>query len=125
MDTQGKVVRKLVPLVLYDAPREDVARYPCEGNEDYDKDYFMRQVSVPEWNVLPLEHDTFLIYSANENLILRLDKDFNSKSDLLNRRVFLIDADIYRKITNALRRRDDQALNDVLINYVLTLKKGD
>ncbi|MGH8614790.1 MAG: hypothetical protein ACREYF_22875 [Gammaproteobacteria bacterium] len=123
VDTHGKVVRTVVPLVLYAAPREDVARYPCEGNEDYDKDYFMRQVSVPEWNVLPLEDDTFLIYSANENLILRLDKDFNSKSDLLNRRIFLIDQDIYLKITNASPRRDDQALNDVLSNYVLTLKK--
>lgn len=61
----------------------------------------------------------------NENLILRVDKDFNSKTNLLNRRVFLIDADIYRQFTNASRRRDDQALNDVLINYVLTLKKGD
>ncbi|MGI0025958.1 MAG: hypothetical protein ACREA4_12560, partial [Nitrososphaera sp.] len=124
VDTHGKVVRMVVPLVLYAAPREDVARYPCEGNEDYDKDYFMRQVSVPEWNVLPLEDDTFLIYSANENLILRLDKDFNSKSELLNRRVFIIDANTYQQI--ALRTAgDDQAINDALTDYVLTLKKGD
>ncbi|MGH7771542.1 MAG: hypothetical protein ACREQA_04840, partial [Candidatus Binatia bacterium] len=124
VDTHGKVVRTVVPLVLYAAPREDVARYPCEGNEDYDKDYFMRQVSVPEWHVLPLEDDTFLIYSYDENLILRLDKDFNSKSDLLGRRVFIIDTDAYQEV--ALRSAgDDQGINDALTDYVLTLKKGD
>ncbi|MGI0025171.1 MAG: hypothetical protein ACREA4_08510 [Nitrososphaera sp.] len=124
-DANVKVIRSIVPLVLYAAPRRDIARYPCEGNEDYDKDYFMRQVSTPEWTVLPLEDDTFLLYSYGENLILRLDKDFKSKSDLLNRRIFLINQDIYLKITNASLRRDDQALNDVLVSYVLTLKKGE
>lgn len=83
-DRQGNIIKD-------DEPRKWHVNPLCERNWDYDKDFVMRSVDNLVGRLLPLDDDTFLLYSFEENIIIRLDKDLNSKSDLLNRRLFFLD----------------------------------
>ena len=78
-----------------------------------------------ELQYIPLEDDTFLIvgFLQYQNppyiVILRFDKDFKTKSDLLNKKVFLINEEIYQKQMLL----NDQAANNFFYNYLIKLRK--
>jgi hypothetical protein len=66
-----------------------------------------------------LEDDTFLI--LRHNMIIRLDKDLNTKSRLLNNRLFLLDKNVYDKLSF---EGNDQQVVDAIYKHILQLKKG-
>ena len=126
-DKDGKTIDKKMLLYLYESPqRTNINRY-CERNSSYQKDHILKWVENVYGKFVPLEDDTFLIYDASGNIIIRFDGNFNTKSSLINSRLFLIDRTIYEKIYNSLAKEgkiNDQDVNDSIANYLKGLKKG-
>ncbi|PYV83772.1 MAG: hypothetical protein DMG05_25565 [Acidobacteria bacterium] len=79
--------------------------------------------------IISLEDGTFLLYDQDGNIIMRFDRDFNTKSELLNRRVFVVDRQAMDAfVLEYIKRRNldynDQTLNDAVYAYVANLKKA-
>lgn len=72
-----------------------------------------------------LEDDTFFVLTTGHEsvVILRFDKDFNTKSDLIGKNIFLLDYKIFQEIAWK-KGIDDQSVNDSLSGYLINLKKG-
>ncbi len=125
-DKNGKVLLQKKLLYIYDKPVKK--RTPlAERNFDYQGKYYYEKTSWPEeLKYLPLEDDTFLFigFLKYQNppsiIIIRFDKDFKTKSDLVGRKVFLFDEEIYKKMKRPL---DDQAANDYFYNYLIKIRK--
>jgi uncharacterized protein YecT (DUF1311 family) len=97
----------------------------CERNFDYDKDYYYKKVDVMVTEYLiHLNDDTFLVVSHGPEsiVIIRFDKDFNTKSDLMGKNIFMID---YKVIKNLFRGIDinDPSRDNALYEYILKTKK--
>ncbi len=126
-DKNGNVIMKKMLLYLNDKPikRHIPVNPHCERNWDYNenKDYISERVANVYAQFVPLEDDTFLLYDSFGNIIVRFDKDFNTKSGLMNKRVFLIDEKVIRELRNK-SKGDDQSQNDAIYKYLLNLKKG-
>jgi len=124
----GKFIDKKMLLYLYDEPlRSNINRY-CERNTSYNKDYILKKVDNVYAKFVPLEDGTFLIYDAEGNFIIRFDENFNTKSTLMSRKVFLISRSDYEKIYDKQAKEskiNDQAMNDVIAKYLINLKEED
>jgi len=76
---------------------------------------------------VPLKDGTFLLYDSFGNFIIRFDKDFNSKSDLFNRNVFIVNTADIRALEKNLFEMDvfnRQTYDNVVAVYIKALKKG-
>lgn len=125
-DKNGKVLLQKKLLYIYDKPVKK--RTPlAERNFDYRGKYYDEKVNWPRQLIyFPLEDETFLIvgflqyHNPPSIIIVRFDKDFKTKSDLVGRKVFLFDEGIYKKMKRPL---DDQAANDYFYNYLIKIRK--
>jgi len=128
-DSKGKIVEKKMLLYFYAKPKKtDINRY-CERNNSYKKDYFFKSVENVYVKFCPLEDGTFFVYDPEGNFIIRFDENFNTKTPLINKRIFLINRLDYEKIYNRQAKEgkiNDQQMNDAIANYILDLRKeGD
>ncbi len=130
-DKYGKVLMQKKLLYLYNRPLKNEIPI-LERNFDYKGKYYYEKVNWPtELRYVPLGDDTFLIIGFLEYqdpptiIIIRFGKDFKTKSDLLGKKIFLVDEGIYRK---AQGRKEfplnDQEANDFFYNY-LTKQRGE
>jgi hypothetical protein len=95
------------------------------------------RVEPIQGTVLPLNDGTFLLVNSSRGLIIRFDKDFQTHSPLLNRKIFVFDQDEYSdgmfidKITGKkyweqrgeqIYSKNQEALDD-LYNYLISIKR--
>jgi hypothetical protein len=114
-------------LYIYDKPIKK--KIPmAERNFNYKGEYYYERVSWPsELQYIPLEDDTFLIIGFLQYqkppsvIIIRFDKDLKTKSNLMNKKLFLFDEEIYQKMQ---RPMDDQTENKFFYEYLMKLKRG-
>jgi hypothetical protein len=74
----------------------------------------------------------FSILNSHDGFIIRFDKDLKTKSNLINKKVFLIDRDVFVKkflkkhISESRNRAEDyQALHDDLLKYFMEIKNKE
>jgi hypothetical protein len=95
------------------------------------------RVKPIQGKILPLDDGTFLVVNSSGGLIIRFDKDFQTHSPLLNRKIFVFDQDEYSdgmfidKITGKkyweqrgeqIYSKNQEALDD-LYNYLISIKR--
>jgi len=125
-DKSGKVLTRKKLLYLYDKPVKIDIRL-AERNFDYKKEYYYGKVDWPsEMIYFRLEDDTFLMvgFLKYQNppsvVVIRFDQNFGTRSDLLGKKIFLFNEEIYHKYNGP---RDDQAVNDFFYNYLRKTRK--
>ncbi len=125
-DNNEKYLEIKMFLYFYDKPqRTNINKY-CERNNSYNKDYFLKRVENMYVKFVPIEDGTFFLYDPEGNVIIRFDERFNTKSALMNKRVFMINRSDYEKIYDRQSKEgkiDDQAMNDAISQYLGNLKK--
>jgi HEAT repeat protein len=123
-DSQGNEITSKTLVYNVPSPRpHDI--HLCEGEGDTS---IVQHVEAMFVKFVPLEDGSLLLYEPEGNVILRFDKDLNTKYKL-NERVFLLDsrplfliaADISRGVSY---RDSPQAINDAVLNYVLAVRTG-
>ena len=123
---EGKVIARKAMLYLLDRPKKKIVGTNCEEFEDF-KTYVNCTAGIMYSTLVPLEDNTFLACPKVGNYIVRLDKDLNTKSKLLNEKIFLVDGDewdrFYREITKK-GFPNNQEINDLLVEYINKIKKG-
>lgn len=126
-DGGGNVIAQKMLLSLRDRPVRRAINQICERNWDYNRNYMLETASAVVLRIAPLEDDTFLLFDAVGNMIIRFDKNLNTKSDLLNRKVFLVDFVPLKKTISDrlihLGQSHVQAVNDVVAEYLRGLRK--
>jgi len=101
----------------------------CENMPGWQKaedQYYYTHVFWTYPMFVPLKDSTFLLLDKIGNFIIRFDKNFNSKSDLLNRRIFLINRNTIKSLEDKLlreKRFNDQIYSNEIYNYLMELKK--
>lgn len=122
----GEIEENKMFLYLYDRPqRSNINRY-CERNSSYKKDYILKRADSVYVRFVLLEDDTFLIYDTAGNFVIRFDKNFNTKSNLINNKLFVINRIDYENIYDRKSREgkiNDQEVNDALAHYLINLQK--
>jgi len=91
-----------------------------------DKFYYQQVFEVFPF-FAPLSDGTFLLYDSLGNIIIRLDKEFKSKSDLLNRNIFIVNTADIRTLERRLFEMDifnRQTYDNVVAVYIKALKQG-
>ncbi len=103
--------------------------YPCERNELLvsKQDQVTMRVQGVEPYIIPLDDGTFLLYDQGGNILVRFDRNFTTKSELLNRNVFVVDRqDMDVFVAQYLKERNldynDQTANDGAYDYVAHIK---
>jgi uncharacterized protein YecT (DUF1311 family) len=126
-DKTGKVTAEKLLLYLCNQPVKTNLNTMCERNWGNNKDYYFKKVdNMKVQYFIPLDDDTFLVvlHSPESVVVLRFDKDFNTKSDLMRKNIFMIDIETAYHLYN---RQDiaqgDVGSSDVLYEYLLKLKK--
>jgi hypothetical protein len=93
----------------------------CEQNQSLTKDDITTRIPYTQPQLARLEDDSLLVFDLGGNLVIRLDRDLNSRSELVGKTVFLLD----RSTTRAFERgRNDQEAADAGFAYIETLRQG-
>jgi uncharacterized protein len=124
-DKNRKVIAQKMMLYLYNKPVKTSMNSQCERNWDYEKKYYFKKVATMQNEYLvPLEDDTFLFASTGPEsvVIIRFDKDFNTKSALMGKNIFMIDGETVGKIFSDIDI-DDSSKDNALYEYILKIKK--
>jgi hypothetical protein len=132
-DKDENIVGKKHFVCLLDKPikREICKALPgyesCERNNNFKGRYMIKRIE----NILPtfisLDDETFLFTASFDcNLIIRMDKDFKTRSNLLNRRLFILDRMVVENIQDNLKDKgvyNDQTMNNAVFEYVEKIRK--
>lgn len=123
----GKVISEKMLLYFFNKPVKKEINQMCERNWQYKGEYYFEKVGNLWVKFVSLEDDTFLMLTSSPEsvVIIRFDKDFNTKSDLMNRKIFLIDRKSFNEIRNKLTEKNDQTVNDALSNYLILLSRKE
>jgi hypothetical protein len=126
-NTTGRVILKKIAFYLHDKPKKitfldlyELRKCAIHGEMQ------MTLENVGSGFVL-LNDGTFLLINGYGGFIIRFDKDLNTKSELLNKKLFLIDRDVFvKKFLNKHKlgktAKDLQALHDDLVKYFMDIK---
>jgi hypothetical protein len=131
LDPEKKVVAEKHLIYLLEKPIKDQVCYPSERNENLiakQRTVTMRVQGVNPY-IIPLEDGTFLLYDQNGNILMRFDREFTTKSELLHRKVFVVNRQAMETfVLEYVKQRNldynDQTLNDAVYEYVTNLKKA-
>jgi hypothetical protein len=127
-DSSGRVVSKKMLFYYHDKP----IRVPLADLYDLRKCAGSGELSMIIDNTgrlfEPLDDGGFLFFNSYGGFVLRFDKNLNTKSELLNRQVFLIDRDFYMKNFYGKQKLGNtaegyQALHDALVKYFRSVQK--
>lgn len=125
MDGRNNTLAKKMLLYLYDkSVKKHIDKY-CERNQDYGNNYVKRGVSNAYAKFVLLEDDTFLLYDMEGNYIIRFDKFFNTRSSLINKKLFILDRSEYENLRAKIIKTDDQSQNDAIIKYLKNIKEKE
>jgi len=121
-DKGGKVLFKKKLLYINDKPiRERILK--SKRNINYKGDYYWDRVStLMQMKFIPLEDDTFILVGFIKNkipksvVIVRFDKDLNTKSNIINKKLFLMDESTYEKMRSS--SIDDNKAHELLYEYL-------
>jgi hypothetical protein len=127
-DKNGKILFQKKLLYIYDKPRRE-KMLSSERNQNYKGEYYLERVNtLMEMTLIRLEDDTFIIVGLIEHkqpksiVIIRFDKELKTKSYLINKKLFLMDESIYKKIQSP--PIDDNKAHKLLYEYLTKHKKG-
>lgn len=128
----GNIIKEKVLVLLLSKPIKEEIDSKCERNWDYKEKYYYRRVAImPSSYMISLEDDTFMlvfrfireINGKRSVPIIRFDKDFNTKADLIKYNFFLLDRLEYINVIEK-SKGDDNSNHEVVADYLLKLKKG-
>lgn len=123
--------RKML-LYMLDRPETFVPSGMCEG-EPYRDPSFSYHVTPMVAGLIPLEDNTFLVVDYEHGVVLRFDEQWQSKSPLLNRRVFILEGQQMQAFIRDKKYLKTEAegygliwqrVEDDLYQYLMTLKEG-
>jgi len=127
----GKVVdsRNIIyvteePLKIYDGTLKK-----CAGKNGWAQtqgDFYNARVFEVYPMFVSLQDGTFLLYDGLGNFIIRFDKNLHSKSDLLNKKVFVVNRKDIKAIEDRLLKKKDfneQTYRDAIFEYLKSQKK--
>ena len=127
-DKNGKILFQKKLLYIYDKPLR-AKMLMSERNFNYKGDYYLERVStLMEMKRIQLEDDTFIMVGFIEHkkpksiVIIRFDKDLKTKSDLINKKLYLMDESVYKKMQSP--PIDDNKANKLLYEHLTNPKKG-
>lgn len=115
----NKISLSKVPIVLLEKPVKTEGNSMCEKNWTLNRDYIITRLMPVLPRLFPLEDEAFLLIHLN--IVIRLDKDLNTKSHLLNKSFFLLDKKVYDKLSF---EGNDQQVADAIYKHIINLKKG-
>ena len=110
-----------VLLFLFDKPQRHVVPENCLGMDGSD---FIYRVESVFPDLLPLKDNTFLVVDSDHGVIIRLDENWNTKSALLNKKIFIWDAEELRSSAHELHDDDLQEWHDRILERLLNTAKG-
>ena len=110
----GNEIRKSV-LVLLDKPRLTKVQPRCvDSNES---EYYEKVVSI--WGrYASLDDGTFIIIPNDGGVFLRLDDRIRTRSQLLGKKIFIVDTDKVEDFTRMVRKHGYQYTHDKLVDYL-------
>jgi hypothetical protein len=131
LDPEKNIVAEKHLIYLLERPIKEPVCYPSERNENLigkQRTVTMRVQGVAP-DVIPLKDGTFLLADTNGNVLMRFDREFNTKSELLHRKVFIVDRQSMETFVLEFVKQhnldyNDQTLNDAVYEYVTNLKKA-
>ncbi len=112
------------PLKIHIDPATSCENMP--GWQNAEGQYYYTHVLWTYPMFVPLKDGTFLLLDKIGNFIMRYNKNLNSKSDLSNRRVFMVDRNAIKTLEDKLlreRKFNEQIYSDEVYNYLMKLKK--
>ena len=128
----GKVVdsRSIIyfleePLRIYDGTSKECA--DKNGWRPPQDEFYFTQVFDVYPMFVPLKDGTFLLYDGFGNFIIRFDKNLHSKSDLLNKKVFVVNRKAIKAIEDRLLKNkefNEQTYRDAILEYLRNPKQG-
>lgn len=126
-DKKDEFIVRTNLIYIVDKPVKIPVNLYCEHNNTLKKDYVnARALEIKDISYVPLEDGTFFVIDTWGNLIVRFDENLNTKSELLNSRVFLVDRKVIEDIRYELQKENkynDQTLTDAIYEYVTDHKK--
>lgn len=128
---EQELTRKRLFYVL-DRPETFVPSGMCEG-ASYDDPPFSYRMPTMLADLIPLQDNTFLVVDYLHGVVIRFDDQWQSKSPLLNRRVFVVDEQDLQAIIRSKKfmrpegEAEGEGLNrqpvdEEFYQYLLTLK---
>lgn len=120
-ENRRTVARKSLLYLRAEPRRQSVNPY-CEGARGLD--HVSKRVDSVVFNFVGLEDDTFVVYEYRGNLLIRFDKNLDTK--FKNDRVFLIDTEIIEEKARELQQQgqyDHQTIDDVLAEHLEGLSR--
>jgi len=130
-DKNGQIVKKMNLVYLLENPFKIPINMYCEYNEGPSglrRNYVLTKVININPKFVPLEDNTFLVVDVDGNTITRFDNNLNTKSDLLNKKIYAINRIVVDDLRDKLKmsnRYNDQTLADAIHDYLTTLKKEE
>ena len=120
----GDILASKYLIYMRDTPQiRDVTSY-CEMADG--KDSFNESVESMYGSIVMLQDDTFIFSEGGGNMILRMDKNLETK--FKSKHLFIVDADVIDGIQKVLSEKNDlnfQSLNDAVSDYLKTHGKGE
>lgn len=126
---KGGIVKEKILLHLLIKPVKEEINKRCERNWDYKGKYYYRRVGRGGGYLVPLEDDTFLMVSSFRDddrmriQIIRFNKDFTTKVELMKYNLFMLDRSEYIGVIQK-SKGDDNSNNEVVAEYLQMLKRG-
>lgn len=104
------------PIRVYSVRKSGCDNVP-QGSGSY-----LRWVDQIDLVFISLEDETFLVADQKGKAVIRFDKDLNTKSDLLNNRIFIVD----KKVIDGFNAKavNDQDRTEAVYKHIINLKKG-
>ena len=122
-ESNWKTVYNKTLLYVFDKPKRYVTHPNCWDGPSFDY-----RVTAVDAKFLALQDGTFLLLTPY-GYILRFDKDFKTKSNLINRKFFWIDTDVLDQLQakygdRAKGDKDTKHLYSDLYQILMTIKNG-
>lgn len=132
LNKDGKTLSKKKLLYVYSKPMKKEVPLTCEGTETYRGKFYYEKVHfLEEMAYYSLEDDTFLFVGFLKNqsppsvVVIRFARDFETKSDLINKKVFVVDEEVYEKLTYKPDLDNQVKVDQAMYNYLIKIKKNN
>jgi hypothetical protein len=100
----------------------------CESHWNYEGEFYYQGVhSLEEMTYHTVDDNTFLVFGTLRYqdppsvVAIRFDKNWNTKSDLVGRKVFVVDKDVYDDLWE--KHNSEPAVNEAMYEYLLKIRK--
>ena len=112
----GKIIKNRSLIVVLDKPRLRKVDPRCA---DTNEEYYYEKVAAVYGRFVCLDDGTFLVVPFKENIVLRFDADFNTKSTLLESKMFLVDAQKMMEFISEIELHGYQKTHDNIKSYLV------